>query len=248
MKNLLLGKNILVTGCGKGIGYDFVKFAHKQGAFIYGVTRSKIDLAKFRDLKNLKIFIGDVTNSTTIKKIFQYSKKNKKKINCLINNAGVRHREHFLKISEARLKKTFENNFFSVFKITQYFIKYCIENKIKKSATVNIGSIVGKSGFKDLTSYASTKSALYGLTRSLCAEYASLNMRFNVVEPGFIKTSYFTKFKKKKKLYNWTLSRVPSGRWGAPDEISGLIGFLISDYSSYINGESICIDGGWSNT
>ena len=73
------------------------------------------------------------------------------------------------------------------------------------------------------------------------------NVRANVVNPGFTKTSYFKKFKSKKKLYNWTLSRIPMNRWGEPEEIASLICFLLSKKSSYITGEEINIDGGWTN-
>ena len=74
------------------------------------------------------------------------------------------------------------------------------------------------------------------------------NIRANLISPGFTKTSYYKKFKKKTKLYKWTLSRIPMDRWGSSIEISKLISFLISDDSSYINGENINIDGGWTNS
>ena len=110
---------------------------------------------------------------------------------------------------------------------------------------VNISSIVGKNGFKELTGYASTKSALVGLGKSLAAEFGYLGLRINTINPGFIKTSYYSKFRKKNKLYNWTLSRTPIKRWGESYEVANLIIFLLSDKSSYINGEDINIDGGW---
>ena len=74
---------------------------------------------------------------------------------------------------------------------------------------------------------------------------AKKKIRENIVSPGFTETSYFNKFKKRKKLYNWTISRIPMGRWGKPNEIANLISFLLSDNSEYITGENINIDGGW---
>ena len=74
---------------------------------------------------------------------------------------------------------------------------------------------------------------------------AKYGIRANCISPGFTKTSFYTKFKKNKKLYNWTLSRIPSRRWGEPKEVSNLICFLLSNNSNYINGEDISIDGGW---
>ena len=113
---------------------------------------------------------------------------------------------------------------------------------------MNIGSIVGNNGFSELAGYASSKTALIGLTKSFAVEMAKNNIRANLVSPGFIKTSYFKKFRKKSKLYNWTLSRIPMRRWGNSNEVANLICFLLSDKSSYINGESINIDGGWTNS
>ena len=86
------------------------------------------------------------------------------------------------------------------------------------------------------------------LTQSYATEMASKNIRANLVSPGFTKTSYFKNFKKKKKLYDWTLTRIPMNRWGESVEVSNLIVFLASDKSSYINGENINIDGGWINS
>ena len=71
-------------------------------------------------------------------------------------------------------------------------------------------------------------------------------IRANTINPGFTKTSFYKKFKK-EKIYNWTISRIPLKRWGEANEIANLVEFLLSDKSSYINGETINIDGGWSN-
>ena len=77
---------------------------------------------------------------------------------------------------------------------------------------------------------------------------AKHGIRANSISPGFTKTSFYQKFKKKKKLYNWTLSRIPMKRWGNSEEISNLILFVLSDKSKYINGENISVDGGWINS
>ena len=129
------------------------------------------------------------------------SKKNKRFINGLVNNAGIRLRKKFLKTSMTNLENIFKNNFFSVYFLIQFFLK---ENLKKNNITsiVNISSIVGKNGFKELTGYASTKSALVGLGKSLAAEFGDYGLRINTVNPGFIKTSYYSKFKKKINFIN----------------------------------------------
>lgn len=239
-------KAIIVTGAGKGIGFSLVKKIISLEGYVYGITRSKTDLSKFKQFKDkTKIFIGDVRDENLIKKIFSQSKKDKRLINGLVNNAGIRQRLNFNRISKKKLRELFEVNFFSIFYNMQIFSKYLKEKKLKGSI-VNVSSIVGENGFSELAGYASSKTALIGLTKSFAVEMAKNNIRANLVSPGFIETSYFDKFKRKKNLYDWTISRIPENRWGKSEEVSSLICFLLSDDSSYINGTNIKIDGGWT--
>lgn len=243
----LQDKNVIVTGAGKGIGFSCVKNLIHNGAFVYALVRKKKDVEKFNflDKKSLKIFVGDVRDKKIIKKILINSENNRKIINGLVNNAGIRFRKNFLDISSRELLEVFENNFFSIFYICQEYSRYAIKNNIKASI-VNISSIVGNLGFDALSAYATSKGALNALTKSLAIEFATNKIRVNSISPGFTKSSYYKKFKKKKKLYDWTISRIPLKRWGEVEEISELISFLISNKSSYITGENINIDGGWS--
>mgnify|MGYP001484479052 CR=1 FL=1 len=242
---MLSNKNIIVTGVGKGLGFDLLNKIVSYNGYVYGITKSKEDLTKFKNIKNCKVFLGDVRNTTIFKKIIIQSKKDKRIISGLVNNAGERQRIKFNNINKKKLLHLFEVNFFSIFENMQIYSGYLKSKKIQGSI-VNVGSIVGNNGFSELSGYASTKTALIGLTKSFAVEMAKDNIRANLVNPGFIKTSYFEKFKKNKKLYNWTISRIPEKRWGNPNEVSNVICFLLSDLSSYINGTSINVDGGWS--
>ena len=134
--------------------------------------------------------MGDTSNKNLLKKILIDSKKNKRLINGIVNNAGVRLREKFLETSASKLDYVFKNNFFSIFFLIQFFLKDSIKKK-NITSIVNVSSIVGKNGFKDLSGYASTKSALVGLGKSLAAEFGEIGIRINTVNPGFIKTSYY---------------------------------------------------------
>ena len=241
-------KIVFVSGAGKGIGRSLVISLLRRGAYVYALSRTPKTLDDLKKNKNLKIFYGNVSNLKLIKRIFVYSKKNKKLINSIVNNAGIRQRKKFTDISPKDLKDVFDVNFFSIFRIMQEFLLYCRANKIK-SSIVNIGSIVGEKGFIELSGYASTKGALKSLTQSFAIECANENIRANIINPGFIKTSYYDNFKvNRKDLYNWTLKRTPMSRWGTPEEVVNLIEFLISDNSSYITGASINIDGGWTSS
>ena len=194
---MLLNKNILVTGVGKGLGFNLLHNIISNNGYVYGITRSKEDLKKFKNVKNCKVFLGDVKNTNIIKKIIIQSKKDKRVINGLVNNAAERQRIKFTNINKKKLMNLFEVNFFSVFENMKTYSNY-LKVKKTKGSIVNIGSIVGNNGFSELSGYASTKTALIGLTKSFAVEMAKDNIRANLVNPGFIKTSYFEKFKKKK--------------------------------------------------
>ena len=238
-------KNILITGAGKGIGFSTANLLHSEGAFVTVIVRDRNDNKKLRKLRNIKIYNGNINNEKLIKKIFRESIIKKRIITGLVNNAGIRLRKDFNKISQKELLQIFNTNFFSIFKIMQIYSKYLISLR-RKGSIVNIGSIVGQNGFEQLSAYGSTKGALLSLTKSFAVEMSKFNIRANVVSPGFTKTSYFENFKKnKKKIYNWTLSRTPLNRWAEPHEISKTILFLLSESSSYITGENINVDGGW---
>lgn len=148
------------------------------------------------------------------------------------------------KLELSEFKNVFNSNFFSAVN----FIKLVLESMKKNNygKIINISSIAGVNGFDNLSAYVSSKSALNGLTKSLAIELAKNNIQVNAIAPGFIKSSYYETFKKKKTLYDFTIDRTPMKRWGELDEISNVCIFLASDESSYINGQVLAIDGGWT--
>lgn len=196
---MLTNEKILITGVGKGIGREIFFDAIKAGAYVVGVTRSKKDFKKSLKINgNYKLFFGDISQVATLNKIFNYLKNKKIKLTGLVNNAGIRQRIIFEKITHENLLDVFTNNLISPFIIIQKF--YLNHDKKKFCSIVNVGSIVGERGFSELSGYGASKSALNGLTKCLMAEFSKRNIkiRVNCVNPGFVKTSFFKKFKKKR--------------------------------------------------
>ena len=126
--------------------------------------------------------------------------------------------------------------------------KEVIPNMVENNggSIINMSSIAGTLGLSDLSAYISSKSAILGLTKSLAVEFAEKNLKINAIAPGFIETSYFEDFKDQEELYKFTLERTPMNRWGKSNEIAQACLFLASDMSSFITGETLNIDGGWS--
>jgi NAD(P)-dependent dehydrogenase (short-subunit alcohol dehydrogenase family) len=242
-------KNFVLTGAGKGIGKTTLQKLYSSGANIAVITRSTSDIKLIK--KNFKkkkviVFQGDVSKETDIKNFFSFVKFKMKKIDGLVNNAGIRQREKFDNIKVNQLNDIVNTNLKSVFRLSQLFSS--ILNK-KASSIVNISSIVGPRGFKNLSGYAMTKSGVIGLSKSLAVELAEKKIRVNTICPGFIKTSYAEKFKKNlPRIYKYTIERTPMKRWGTSAEVADLIMFLLSNNSSYITGNVFYIDGGWTSS
>lgn len=240
-------KNFVVTGAGKGIGRSVLNLLYKSNANVAIITRSKTDVKRIHKTFNSKkiiTYVGDVSIKNDVDNFFKLVKTKMKKIHGLVNNAGVRQREKFYNIDDEKLNYILDINLKSVFRVSQLFSK--IMSK-KTASIVNVSSIVGPRGFADLSGYAMTKAGIVGLSKSLAVELAQKKIRVNTVCPGFIKTSYANKFKRKMpKLYNYTLRRTPLKRWGSSDEVANLIIFLLSNESSYMTGNISYVDGGWS--
>jgi len=111
---------------------------------------------------------------------------------------------------------------------------------------INMSSVAGVSGLPELSAYVTSKAAIIGLTKSLALEYAQNNIQINALAPGFCKTSYFENFQKKSDLYDFTIERTPMRRWGEGSEVADTCLFLASELSSYVTGDVINVDGGWS--
>ena len=243
-------KTGIITGTGKGIGLSTLKLLLNNKYKIISITKSKNSVIenlfkKKNFVKNIYHTLGE--NLDSDRKIIKDICKTYK-IDFLVCNAGIRHRDSIKKMNLEKRNITLNVNYQSNFVLIQELLRF-FSNKKSELSIVYISSIVGNLGFKDLSSYASSKMALEGFLKCASIEYAKKNVRINMIAPGFIKTSYHKEFiASQKKLNKWILDRTPMGRWGEPDEVSGVIEFLISKKSSYITGSTIYVDGGWNSS
>ena len=246
--NLLQDKVCIVTGAGKGFGRDIARAYYTQGAKIALITRSQSDvdslIAEFNNIERVLVVCGDVSKRNVVDLFVQKTEHQFGLIDVLVNNAGMRFRKKFLEISDNELNQVLDVNLKSVFNICQEVLPSMIKNNSGK--IINMSSIAGTLGFADLSAYVTSKAAIIGLTKSLAIEFASNNIQINAIAPGFCKTSYFENFQKNNELYDMTLSRTPMRRWGESKEIADVCVFLASGMSSYITGEELNVDGGWS--
>lgn len=245
----LKGKVCLITGAGKGFGREIaIKFAN-QGCKLALISRSKGDLESLeQELCNLNIELmwhaGDVSKPDVVKTFVDEVISKFGKIDILINNAGIRFRKSFLDCTYKEWKYVQEVNLGSTFLFCQEVGRHMVKQEAGK--IINMASIVGTLALADLSAYGASKAGIVNLTKTLALEWAEKNINVNVLAPGFCETSYTESFKQKTALYDFTLERTPMKKWGNSEDIANACLFLASDMSTYITGEVLNIDGGWS--
>ena len=243
----LQNKIIVITGAGNGIGRAASIMLAKEGAIIIGIDKEKksMEKLKLKIKKNLKIKIVDCTKSKEIKT----NLKDIKKIDGLVNCAGIVPQGNIMDCNEEDWEHSIKTNLTSVYLMTKFFMPIFI--KQKKGAIVNISSVASSiKGVPRRFAYSITKAGIIGLTKSIAVDYAKQGIRCNVICPGTVDTPTWRKRvlnsknpKQSKKDFN---SRQIIGRVGKPEEISDLIAFLSSDRSSFVTGSVYNIDGGMS--
>ena len=249
MTELLTDKVCIITGAGKGFGKAIAKKFADNGAKLALITRTQSDIDDlYREFHGNEDFFlaicGDVSDQDTVNSFVAEVKNKFGRIDVLVNNAGMRFRKKFEEITLEEFSLVLNVNVVSMFMLCKAVIPTMVEQKTGK--IINISSVVGTLGLPELSAYATSKAAIIGLTKALSVEYGESNIQVNAIAPGFCKTSYFDNFKKKSELYEFTIERTPMRRWGESEEVANSCLFLASSLSSYVTGDVINVDGGWS--
>jgi len=234
--------NILLTGSTGGIGGAILNklLENKAKVIATGTNEKKLDIIKkkFTDVIVKKF---DITKHETIQDFIEECNEIfQKKIDVLINNAGITNDNLAIRMTLEEWKKVIDLNLTSTFLMCKYAIKKMLKNK--KGKIVNITSVVGHTGNLGQSNYTASKAGLIGMSKSLALEYAKKNININCISPGFIKTAMTDKIDEKFKEI--IVSKIPSARLGEPDDIANAVLFLASSDSDYINGETLHVNGG----
>ena len=238
----LKGKNIIVTGASGGIGNSIIEKLNQAGANILasGTKIDKLDELKnkFTNIKTLKF---DISQNDKIEEFIENSTKELDgNLDCIVNNAGITQDNLAIRMSLEEWQKVIDINLTSTFLISKFAIKKMLKNKSGK--IVNITSVVGHTGNLGQANYSASKAGIIAMSKSLALEYAKKNININCISPGFIKSAMTDKLDDKFK--DAIISKIPSVRLGEPDDIANAVLFLCSNHSSYINGETLHVNGG----
>jgi 2-deoxy-D-gluconate 3-dehydrogenase len=243
----LSGKVAMVTGCSTGLGQGMSYGLAEAGADVVG-----IDYVDFPETQATiegmgRRFLGikaDLSSLEPIEGIIQKTLKAFGKLDILVNNAGIIRRADAVEFTEKDWDDVMNVNIKTLFFLSQaaarQFIKQGTRGKI-----INVASMLSFQGGIRVPSYTASKSGVMGVTRLMANEWAKQNINVNAIAPGYMATDNTAPLRADPVRSKDILERIPAGRWGTPDDLKGVVVFLASEASNYVNGYTIAVDGGW---
>ena len=241
------GKVAIVTGGNKGLGQAYAVALAKAGADLFVVTHGT-EWDETRELientgQKVEFFQADLTDRKNAKELVAKCVEVYGKVDILINNAGTIRRAPLLEYTEEDWDAVVELNQNSLFFLSQEAAKVMVEQKSGK--IVNIASMLSFQGGKFVPPYTVSKHGVVGLTKSFANELAEYGIQVNAIAPGYVKTANTAPIREDEKRNAEILARIPAARWADPADLMGIVVFLSSKASDYMNGSVVAIDGGW---
>jgi 3-oxoacyl-[acyl-carrier protein] reductase len=235
-----------ITGASRGIGKATALEAARQGARLILLARSREGLEKTaceiqkQGAPPPKVLQCDVSDESSLKAAFREVHGHTRRLDFLVNNAGILRDAVIGMISSQQIAEVFQTNLISMIQIMQFAAR--IMTGEKYGSIVNVASIVGWSGNEGQVVYGASKAGVIGATKSAARELAPQGIRVNAVAPGVISTNMIEKIPEAKK--SELLHAIKMNRFGQPEEVAKVICVLASDYSSYVTGQILGVDGG----
>lgn len=235
----LTGRVALITGATGGIGGAIAKKMKEAGATVVVTGRNiaKLD-AEFGD-EYIKI-PADISSDNGAVDLVAKAIEAAGKIDIVVNNAGITKDTLMMRMTDEQFDDVINTNLRSTFKICRACIMPMMKNRYGR--IINMASIIGVIGGPGQANYAASKGGMIAMTKSIAAEVGSRGITANCIAPGFIKTPMTDVLSEDlKKAY---LAQIPAARFGEPDDIAAACVFLASPEASYINGQTLNVNGG----
>lgn len=243
----LEGRTALVTGSSQGIGYALAKGLAGAGAKVILNGRDAAKLAKAAETlraegADVRMVAFDATNHTEVRAAIDAFVAKEGPIDILVNNAGMQHRAPLEEFPPEAFEKLLQTNIASVFHVGQAVARHMIARKQGK--IINIASVQSSLARPSIAPYTATKGAVTNLTKGMATDWAKHGLQCNAIAPGYFDTPLNAALVADPVFTEWVSKRTPAGRWGKVEELVGACIFLSSPASSFVNGQTLYVDGG----
>ncbi len=248
-------KTALVTGSSRGIGRSIALNLAQRGfkvAINYynggndageHLEQAQEVLQEVQTMGAEGIIIGaDVSVAESATALVDQTIEKWGRLDVLVNNAAINQDQLLLRVSDDLWDLILKTNLYSAFYCSRTAVRYMIKKRYGR--IINISSVVGLAGNIGQTCYAASKSGLLGLTCSIAKEYGARGVTANIIAPGFIESDMTRQLP--AEVSARMIAQIPAGRLGKADDVANLVCFLATPEASYINGQTIRIDGGMS--
>ena len=238
----LKDKTVVITGTGSGIGRAAAGAFLKEGARVVGIDLQHADNDEIA--QQIERHDASVTDAAAMRSILEQTKKKYGHIAALVNNAGIQRNTLATKLTATDIEQVLGINVQALLELSYEY--YRLQRKDGGGNVVNIASVIALIGAPLGTLYGASKGAVLAATRSMAVEWARHDFRVNAVCPGMTETAMTEKVQNNKMMREGNLCDIPMQRFAAPEEIADTILFLCSPRASYITGQGIVVDGGFT--
>jgi 3-oxoacyl-[acyl-carrier protein] reductase len=232
-------KTALVTGASRGIGNAIALELKQKGYSVIGTATSQSGVDSLRE-NDIEGYILDLNSKDSIDQFWNLLEENNKSISVLVNNAGITRDNIVLRMSDEEWSDIMNVHLYGTFQLCKRSLKMMLKNKWGR--IINISSASASIGNRGQSNYAAAKAGVEAFTKSLAKEVGKRDITINSVAPGFISTDMTEQNEGVNSEY--VVKEIPLGRFGEPNEVASLVGFLCSEDASYITGQTVHINGG----